>query len=43
MEIVLLILAVLILFYFTKSESLDGSDSNYEEVVASVIPTSIRQ
>jgi hypothetical protein len=38
MEIVLLILAVLILFYFTKSESLDGSDSNYEEVVASVTP-----
>jgi len=42
MEIILVILAIVILFYLTRSESLEGSDklndSDYDEVVAAVTP-----
>lgn len=39
MEIILVILAIAVLWYLTRSESLEGSnDSDYEEVVGSVTP-----
>ena len=38
MEIILVILAIAVLFYLTHSEKLEGSDSDYEESVASVTP-----
>lgn len=40
MEIILVILAIVILFYLTRSESLEGSDrdSDYDEVVAAETP-----